>query len=242
MSNKVDVFEQKEVDLINHSVKPGNLELLQFFYPNFKVIDTDVMILDGPVIYTGPTEYLNKIKSFGYPVISVTTLGEFNLSDPRVLVNMTYTKWNQKVSDRLAKYVDKLEYWEILQAVKIHWVTGKWTIKKYNKSGAFLTLAESFNTDTHNVLVTYFNLLENKYNTAAYMEKSILSFLEKIASGSTDNSYWYNRILKHYKKGKRKLLEQAIDKYIRVNIWNKDLKVFNLLQDLNRVDKNWLSE
>ena len=38
------------------------------------------------------------------------------------------------------------------------------------------------------------------------------------------------------------MLEQAVDKYIRVNIWNKDLKVFNLLQDLNRIDKNWLSE
>ena len=240
--SKLESYEQKEINIVNHSIKPGNLELLQFFYPNYKVIDNNVMIVDGPVIYTGPTEYLNRIKDFGYPVISITTLGEFDLNDPRVLVNMTFTKWNQKVSDRLAKYVDKLDYNELLQAVKIHWVTGKWTIRKYNKSGAFLILAESFTTDTHTVLETYLKLLDNKYNTGAYMEKSILSFLEKIASGSKDNTPWYNKILKHYKKGKRRMLEQAIDKYIRVNIWNKDLKVFNLVQDLNRIDKNWLSD
>lgn len=240
--SKIESFEQTDIDLVNHSIKLENSDLIHFFYPEYKVVTGDVMIINGPVIYTGPPEYLNKIKEFGYPVISITTLGEYSLADSRVLVNMTYTKWGQKVPDRLAKYVDKLEYSEILEAVKIHWLTGRWTIRKYNKSGAFLTLAESFTTDTHNVLATYFKLLESKYNTGAYMEKSLLSFLEKIASGSTDNSLWYNKILKHYKKGKRRMLEQAVDKYIRVNIWNKDLKVFNLLQDLNRIDKNWLSE
>ena len=97
-------------------------------------------------------------------------------------------------------------------------------------------------TDTPNILATYIKLLESKYNTGAYMEKSILSFLEKIAAGSSVNTYWYKKILKQYSRAKKHLLKQAIDKYIRVNIWNKDLKVYNLLQDLNRVDQQWTSE
>lgn len=235
-------YEPRKIDIINHSIKPHNVELLSFFYPDFKTITDNVMIVDGPVIYKGKTDYLNRIKEFGYPVISVTTLGEFDLASNRTLVDMTFSKWNQEVPERLIKYIDDLEYEEVLQAVKIHWVTGKWTIKKYSKNGAFLQIAESFNTDTHNILATYLKLLENKHNTGAYMEKSVLSFLEKIASGTGGNTYWYNRILRQYKKGKKHLLRQAVDKYIRVNIWNKELKTFNLLQDLNRPDKSWLSE
>ena len=232
-------YKHREIDIVNHSIKPNNVELLQFFYPDFKLVRDNVMIVDGPVIYTGKTDYLNRIKEFGYPVISVTTLGEFDLSSNRTLVDMTFTKWGQEVPDRLAKYIDEIDFNELLQAVKIHWITGKWTIRKYNKSGAFLQLAESFITDTRNILATYLKLLESKYNTGAYMEKSILSFLEKIASGATGNTYWYNKILRQYKRGKKHLLNQAIDKYIKVNIWNKDLKVYNLLQDLNRPDKTW---
>lgn len=235
-------YEPRKIDIVNHSVKPEGSDLLQFFYPNYKIVKDNIMIIDGPVIYTGLTDYLNRVKEFGYPVISVTTLGEFNLTDNRTLVDMTFSKWKQEVPERLKKYIDDIDYDELLQAVKIHWVTGKWTIRKYNKSGAFLKIAESFTTDTHTILTTYMKLLENKYNTGAYMEKSMLSFLDKIASGSTDNTYWYNKILRQYKRGKKHLLKQAIDKYLRVNIWNKDLKVFNLLQDLNRPDKKWSSE
>lgn len=165
-SNK---FEQVKIDLVNHSVKPNGAELLPFFFPNFKVITGNCLSLDGPIIYTGPVKYLNRLKSFEQPIISVTTLGEFDLTDARTLVNMTYTKWNQKVPDRLAKYVDKLDYNEILEAVKIHWVTGKWPIKKYNKSGAFVHLLEAFSVDTYTALTTYLQLLESKYTSRSLL-------------------------------------------------------------------------
>lgn len=232
-------YEFKKVDLVGHSVKFPNSELLTFFYPQFKTINDNVMIVDGPVIFKGKTEYLNRIRDFGYPVISVTSLGEYDLSDNRTLVNMTFTKWGKEPSARLCKYIDTIDYNELLEYVKIHWVTGRWTMKKYSKSGAFVRIAEAFITDTPTVLSTYINLLDDKYNSGAYMEKSVFSFLEKVASQTKGNSAWYNKILRQYSKNKRHLLKQGIDKYIRVNIWNKDLKVFNLLQDLNRLDKKW---
>ena len=96
-------YEFTNVDIINHSIKPHNAELLSFFYPDFKVINDNVMLIDGPVIYKGKTDYLNRVKSFGYPVISVTTLGEFDLSDNRTLVNMTFTKWRARTSSKTSK-------------------------------------------------------------------------------------------------------------------------------------------
>lgn len=158
-------FEQTDVNLVNHSVKPNGAELLPFFFPDFKVVNDNCLIIDCPIIYTGPVKYLNRLKSFEQPIISVTTLGEFDLTDARTLVNMTYTKWHQDVPDRLAKYVDKLDYNEILEAVKIHWVTGKWPIKKYNKSGAFVHLLEAFSVDTYTALTTYLELLQSKYTS-----------------------------------------------------------------------------
>ena len=237
MSNSA--YEFTKVDLINHSIKPANLDLLSFFYPDFKIIEDNPMIINTPVIYKGSPEYLIRVKEFGYPVISVTTLGEFDLSSNRTLVNMTFTKWNKIPSARLCKYVDNIDYDELLHYVKIHWVTGRWTMKKYNKNGPFMKIAEAFNEDTPSLLTTYIDLLNNNITTGAYMESSLLSFVDKIASGAKVNTFWYTKILRQYRRGKKQLLKQGIEKYIRSNIWNKDLKVFNLLQDLNRIDKTW---
>ena len=82
-----------KIDLVNHSVKYANSELLRFFYPNFKVIENNQTIITGPVIYKGKVDYLNRIKEFGFPVISITALGEFDLSSNRTLVNLTFSKW-----------------------------------------------------------------------------------------------------------------------------------------------------
>ena len=137
-------YEPRKIDIINHSVKPNNVELLSFFYPDFKTISDNVMIVDGPVIYTGDTAYLNRIKNFGHSVISVTSLGEFDLSDNRTLVDMTFSKWSQEVPARLVKFIDDLDYDELLNAVKIHWVTGKWTIRKYSKKRSFYNISRKF--------------------------------------------------------------------------------------------------
>lgn len=101
MSNSV--YEYTRIDIINHSIKPHNAELLSFFYPDFKVVNDNVMLIDGPTIYKGKTEHLNRIKSFGHPVISVTTLGEFDLSDNRTLVNMSFTKWRTRTSSQASE-------------------------------------------------------------------------------------------------------------------------------------------
>lgn len=53
---------------------------------------------------------------------------------------------------------------------------------------------------------------------------------------------WYNKILKKCRNDKSKLLKQAVRKYIRNNIDNKELKIYNLIQDLSRIDKNWISD
>lgn len=114
-----------KIDLVNHSVKYANSELLRFFYPNFKVIENNQTIITGPVIYKGKVDYLNRIKEFGFPVISITALGEFDLSSNRTLVNLTFSKWEQEPPKRLVKYIDTIDYEELLQAVKIHWITRK---------------------------------------------------------------------------------------------------------------------
>lgn len=93
------------------------------------------------------------------------------------------------------------------------------------------------------MLKTYMQLLEkDKYCSGAYIEKSLFSFIEKIAMQDKSGSSWYTRIMNRYSRGKMYLLTQAIDKYLETNISNKDLKVFNLLQDLNRKDSAWTSE
>lgn len=62
------------INIIGHSVAVKNIELLQFMYPEFKIIDKPIMIATNPIIFTGETKYINQIKSLGVPYIIVAAM------------------------------------------------------------------------------------------------------------------------------------------------------------------------
>lgn len=220
------------IDIVNHSVICSDLGLLQFFYPNYKIVTGPILFSESPIIYTGDTKYINQIKSLGIDFIIVTSLGEFNLDKRETLLDLVFSKYKRKIPKYLLEFYQDLDNEIFIDLCKQFWITGKWNLKEFNNSGVFIEFLKSFKTDTYTITKTYLQLL-NKVG-AEYIEMSILTFLNKVVNSTGKISNWYKKIIEDYRKSKYMLIKPAITNYCESPIYRTDLRIFNLILDLNR--------
>lgn len=219
--------------ILNHSVKIKDIGLLQYFYPNFIILNKPVLYSDKPIIFTGDNKYINQIKSLGVDYILISELAEYDLTDRLKLLTVVFARYNKKVPKYLLAFYEDLDEDTFIELVKQYWITGKWSLKEYTTSGAFLEFLQSFNTDTYTISKTYLQLL-NKTG-AEYIEMSLLTFLNRVLNPSTKLSKWYQKVIDEFKTSKKDLIKPAIENYVDSSIYNTELRIFNLILDLNRV-------
>lgn len=226
--------ENKEeyITIINHSVKVEDLGLLQFMYPNFIVLDKPILFTDKPIIFTGDNKYLNQIRSLGVDYILVSELAEYDLTNRLVMLEVIFSKWKRKVPKYLLNFYKDLDDFEFRELVEQFWITGKWGLKEYDNTGAFLEFLMSFKTDSLNIIKTYLKLLDKV--GAEYIEMSLLTFLNRVVTPSNRLSKWYQKVIDEYKHSKYDLIKPALDNYVDSQIYNTELRVFNLILDLNK--------
>ena len=64
---------------------------------------------------------------------------------------------------------------------------------------------------------------------------SLLTFLNRVLNPSTKLSKWYQKVIDEFKTSKKDLIKPAIENYVDSSIYNTELRIFNLILDLNRV-------
>lgn len=223
---------EDKLDIINHSVKIKDLGLLQFMYPDFIIVSQSIMFSDKPIIYIGDNKHLNQIKSLGVDYILITELAEIDLTKRENLLKLIFNHYNKNVPKYVLSFYEDLDDDTFIELCKYYWVTGKWPLKEYDNTGAFLEFLCSFKTNTYNIAKTYLNLL-NKVG-AEYIEMSLLTFLNRIVLSNDGVSKWYKQIIKDFKIAKLDLIEPAIENYCDSPVYNTELRLFNFIMDLNR--------
>lgn len=227
-------YANTKIDLVNHSVKTDDLGLLQFFYPDYKIMNKPSLFVDSPVIWLGDAKYLNTLKASGVNVISVTNLAEYSLLNKDILIQMTFTKWNKPVPKYVYQIKDLVDYDTILENVKWHWVTGKWLLKEFKSLQLFLDFISDLHTNKLTLLRSYFDLV-NKTGVG-YLDKSLMSFISRIVGISQADSDWYKKTANQYRTTKIQNVKPALDNYINSDIGNKELLTMNLISDLINVE------
>lgn len=220
------------IDIVNHSVKIDDIGLLQFMYPDYIILDKPILFIDKPIIFKGETKYINQIKNLGVDYIIITELAEIDLTRREVLLEVVFSKYNRKVPKYVLSYYKDLDDFLFMELIQQFWVTGKWPLKEYNNVGAFLEFLMSFKTDTYNITKTYLQLLHK--TGAEYIEMSLLTFLNRVVLPSGKLSKWYERLINEYRTSKSDLIEPALVKYMDSPIYNSELRIFNLILDLNK--------
>ena len=224
------------LSIINHSVKIRDIEFLQFLYPDYIITDKLPMFSDNNIIWTGESKYINKLKDLGINYIIVSSVGEIDLNDRLTLLDIVFSKWNRKIPKYLLEFYQDLDDSTFREQIEYMWVTGKWRLKEYDNTGAFLEFLRSFNTDTVTISKTYLQLL-NKVG-AEYIEMSLLTFLNRVVIPTNNISWWYNKVIEEHKRAKYNSIKPAITNYMKSPIYNTELRVFNFILDLNRRYQN----
>ena len=229
--------------LVNKRVTSGNINLLRFLFPDYDLINENT-IPDNPTrpaIYCGSADkldYFIKIyKESNKDFIINSYMSDINLDDRRILCNIIFEKWrNGTLPKYLDKIIDDIPYNQFIEMVKVKWVSGKWTILKISDENTFLNLVEELNKSKLDFIKTYFLCLED--NKPHILESSFLSFLIKAKTKSyKGNSFLYKKKLELYKGKKLENTLKAIEEAQDYNIDNPELKLLNLLiniQDSNR--------
>ena len=224
------------LSIINHSVKIRDIEFLQFLYPDYIITDKLPMFSDNNIIWTGESKYINKLKDLGINYIIVSSVGEIDLNDRLTLLDVVFSKWRRKIPKYLLEFYQDLDDSTFREQIEYMWVTGKWRLKEYDNTGAFLEFLRSFNTDTVTISKTYLQLL-NKVG-AEYIEMSLLTFLNRVVIPTNNISWWYKKVIEEFKRAKYNSIKPAITNYMKSPIYNTELRVFNFILDLNRRYQN----
>lgn len=230
--------------LVNRRCTAGNINLLRFMFPNYDLIN-ETNIPEKPIrpaIYSGDVSmidtFVNRYKENNLDYIVVMFSSNIDLRDRRVLANIVFEKWrNGTLPKYLNEFIDIIPQDQFMEAIKIKWVSGKWTILKIDDENTFLNLIEALNKSKVEFIRAYFNCLEN--NKPYVLESSVLTFLTRAKNKSyRGNSFQYRKKLDMYKGTKLDNTLSAINEALDYNIDNPELRLLNLLMNIQDNTKN----
>lgn len=224
--------------LVNKRLTAGNINILRFMFPRYDLVD-DTNLPEKPIrpaIFYGNKDlidtFVKRYKDNNIDFIVKAFYSDINLDDRRVLANIIFEKWrNATMPKYLDEIIDSIPQDQFDEMVKIKWVSGKWKIYKIEDENNFLTMVEELNKSKFEFIKSYFRCLEN--NKPYILESSIITFLLKAkAKNYQGNSFQYRKKLEMYKGEKLNSTLKAIDNALEFNIDNPELRLLNILMNI----------
>ena len=230
--------------LVNKRLTSGSLELVRFMFPNYEVINENNIPEHpvNPAIYCGQSDkadnFINKYREAHQDYLVMVFYSDINLEDRRILANIIFEKWrNATLPKYLDEIIDNIPYDQFIEMVKIKWVTGKWKILNIDDESNFLDLIEELNKSKFELMNVLFSSL--KTNKPYVLESSILTFLGRAKNRTyRGTSFKYRKKLEMYKGKKLQETLTAIDDALEYNIDNPELRLLNLLMNIQDGNKN----
>ena len=231
--------------LVNKRCTSGNIDLLRCMFPKYKVISEENIPENPtePAIYIGDfsksDDFIERYRTNHQDFIVNVYKSDIDLNDRRILANIVFEKWrNATLPKYLEEIIDDIPQDRFIEEIKIKWVSGKWTIKELPNEVGFLNLVEELNKSKYNFIKSYFECLKD---TKPYvLESSFLTFLNKAKTKSYQgNSYKYKKKLELYKGSKLDKTLNAINEASEYNIDNQELRLLNLLMNIQDSSKKW---
>lgn len=223
---------EESYDLINTVVNIKDINLLKFMFPDFKVMFEPEMFPNANgIIFIGADKYLNYIKELGLPYIIVRRNAMYDLDNRETLLYIAYTKYGKKPPKYLLEIYKELSDEEFYDNFKLFWVTGVWMTKELNVSKTYFELTEAIVNKPQSVFKTVVKSMSEM--DLGRLENSVLNFLIKAVNHQYNIETFYGRQQQYFIKNKSKNVERAVNRYLRKEIENDELRFINFALDLN---------
>lgn len=192
--------------MIGSSVSILDLDLISFFYSDFRVVkELEFSDRNKDIIWIGKRDKasVDRVRAFAnnYIIVGVPDKGK-NFEDKYNLLEWVYaTRFNKSVPKKVLAEVDILEDKDFIAALKVLWVSGKWLYDDRPDDLSVYSLFVASTVSFKETVVVFNRLLE--YYHIGMVESSFLKFLSRVAD--VDNQ--------SVSGGYRKLLNKANASY-----------------------------
>lgn len=215
---------------ISKRMVSGDLDLLKFLYPDYKVI-YNLDNIDSNFIYAGKLSETDKLieimqdKQYDY-IVYTRGNSEFDLRDRLILTDVVFEKYKRLVPRYLNEILNELDDETFLKNIKHYWVTGKWETKKVQNEDNFYTFISSINKSSIEMYKSYFNTLAQ--SNSYVLESSLMTFITRAKEGKTqDVNYRYRNKLNMFTGAKLRPAVKGLKESLSFNIDNHELKLLN---------------
>ena len=218
---------------INKKLVTGNLNILRFLYPSYKLqynIDTNPSC---SCIYIGDISDIDKLKLIYESknldfIVYTKNFSEININDRFTLASIVFDKYNRHVPAYLNKIIGELDEDVFINCIKYYWITGKWLVKEIDKEDTFLDFIDSINKSTMQTYQSYFRV--TKYLDIYKLESSFFTFLLRAKEKDMkDMSYFYKNKLKSFDGDKLDRALLGLKESLDYNIDNNKLRLLNTI-------------
>ena len=219
---------------INKRMVSGNLDILRYMFPNYKLIYEPEDNPDTPCIYAGKLENVSKListyneKSLDY-IVYTRGQSEFNLKDRLILADIVFDKYNKVVPKYLIDIINDLDEDTFMTCIKTYWTTGKWLVKGIDDEKSFLDFVGVLNGSTLQMYKTFFEI--TKTTSPYILESSFLTFLLRAKEQDYEGIKGaYKRKLKMFTNENLRKSLNGLNKSLEYNIDNQELKLLNMIK------------
>lgn len=217
--------------ILNKRMVSGDLDMLRFLFPNYKIIDEVEENPTEPCIFTGKLADIDKLKEIydnkklDY-IVFTRGQSDINLKDRFTLANVVFEKHKRLVPKYLSEILDKLDEEVFIKNIKTYWIAGKWQDKSVDNEDTFLSFVDTVNKSSMEMYRTYFKVVQSikPYK----LESSFMTFLNRAKDGNNlDINYRYRNKLKLFENDKLLKSIEGLENSLDYNIDNIELRLLN---------------
>lgn len=217
--------------ILNKRMVSGDLDMLRFLFPNYKIVDEVEENPIEPCIFTGKLVDIDKLKEIydskklDY-IVFTRGQSDINLRDRFTLANVVFEKHRRLVPKYLSDILDELDEEVFIKNIKTYWITGKWQDRKVDNEDTFLSFVDTVNKSSMEMYRTYFKVVQNikPYK----LESSFMTFLNRAKDGNNlDINYRYRNKLKLFEDDKLLKSIEGLENSLDYNIDNIELRLLN---------------
>ena len=221
--------------LVNKCVSVYDPRFLQFFYPNYPIVNKidDTIDFSNGVIYTGMVteKILTRLHVLtNNKVIIVSPYGEVNLNTPEEIAKSYYPDLTERA---LKKYKD-YDIDEFIEHFKRDYLLGRKVTAPKPIASEMYNLFKATILSTDTLLKTYFSVI-SKVNINI-VASSIFTFLLRVLTKDVENrrTYSYKELIITANKMYGDRIKVEIDKYLKSK-QSREVALLFLLLSLNEV-------
>lgn len=206
---------------------PGFVE---FLYPNYVKLNEFSPFIEGGVIFTGDSKYLQSFRDYNIPYIYVKGTPEYDLTIPVNLFEFVYAKWDKTPPKKVADYIRKFDEVnvELEDLAKLVWVTGKCTIEDDDEV-RMSNLYSLLGSGSMFAIMEEFLKLSGSINTNKLFY-SVQWFLTKSLNVSSVRNPNLQNNIKRFLEARGKNVRGALLAYLYSPADNVELKMIKLFE------------